>query len=846
MATTTTLLNKKKIFSGPSIYVDLSYEHSRSNANMIYKIYYKVYMADYPGSDYYNNKLQIKIYLNGSEVHTDTSGNTGTTQVKLNGNTGNKTVSNKTSGTTPLYITVKDTQNSSWVNYTSDTFNLTVDPAYPNISTFTLTSIDEQSIRVNWAADCTIDLVERELNGGSWTTVTSNANASSGSFVLSGLNAGAYEQVRIRLQRKSTNLKTTSGYKNIYTYEHPKVISANTFTIGGWSESIPGSIDPVINLYNPLGRTVTVNLKKQGTNTIIGTYTGAINGNIVNEFKDASAIQAQYESIPNDEEAEYYAQVVWGSGPNDYTSYDPSPSPKYKIAHSDAEKPDFDVSCITNIVNDLHTDIVNSNSIGIEDHNSYSLTISTHMVPKNSANRSKYIVSTYNGDIIVNYTDDNPITINDIVVKDIISIQAVDSRGNTKSVTITPDILPYSNPYYISAEVRRVDAITDKMRISVSGFLSIFDNNKIQTGKQNKITKIEFRYKKSEDQSYSNWETLTPTQYGNDIVYSGNLFVLDNYALSTSLIFDTTKQYNFEFRLSDELEDVLSVFSTTVGAALGFIWKDLANRRVGINIDHAPNNTLEVNGDFNAKEIQVYGGDIVRYNGGSGYDVNASNDWIHRSNDSSHSWCIKDHSGNVLWQYYPELGIAETKQFDASDRVSIPKNPNDGYGLTNSDGVSIIKDHNNQNVTVDATGDGLYLGFKNTTRLDILKGSWQIDANKHIISSVGCEVLWSGAYYMTATHRINLSRNISTCMNGIIIHMQGYNTSTGQPANYDHGYAFVSKQHVKNYNGGGVGIMCIGASGIAHTKYLYIYDDHIMGHNNNGGATYVVSEVIAV
>jgi len=606
----TTLYNKQAIRpgGGPNIYLDLSYDHSRSNANMIYKIYYKVYMADYPGSDYYNNRLKIEVFLNGTSVYSETGTNSGSTQVKLKGDTGNQTVTNKTSGTTPLYVKVTDTQNISYTNFTSKTFNLTVDPAYPNISTFTLTSIDEQSIRVNWAADCTIDLVERELNGGSWTTVTSSANASSGSFVLSGLNAGAYEQVRIRLQRKSTNLKTTSGYKNIYTYEHPKVISANTFTIGGWSESIPGSIDPVINLYNPLRRTVTVNLKKQGTNTIIGTYTGDINGNIVNDFKSASAIQAQYESIPNDEEAEYYAQVVWGSGPSDYTSYDPSPSPKYKIAHSDAEKPDFDASCITNIINSLHTDIVNSNAIGIEDHNSYSLTISTHMVPKNSANRSKYIVSTYNGDITVNYTDDNPITINNIVVKDIISIQAVDSRGNTKSVTITPDILPYSNPYYISAEVRRVDAITDKMRISVSGFLSIFDNNKIQTGKQNKITKIEFRYKKSGDQSYSGWETLTPTQYGNDIVYSDNLFVLDNYALSTSLIFDTTKQYNFEFRLSDELEDVLSVFSTTVGAALGFIWKDLANRRVGINIDHNPNYTLDVNGDINASTALRIGG----------------------------------------------------------------------------------------------------------------------------------------------------------------------------------------------------------------------------------------------
>ena len=48
----------------------------------------------------------------------------------------------------------------------------------------------------------------------------------------------------------------------------------------------------------------------------------------------------------------------------------------------------------------------------------------------------------------------------------------------------------------------------------------------------------------------------------------------------------------------------------------------------------------------------------------------------------------------------------------------IPKNGTAGYGLCNSDGTSIIRDHGNQNVTIDSTGAGLYLGYQNTTSVN--------------------------------------------------------------------------------------------------------------------------------
>ncbi len=61
--------------------------------------------------------------------------------------------------------------------------------------------------------------------------------------------------------------------------------------------------------------------------------------------------------------------------------------------------------------------------------------------------------------------------------------------------------------------------------------------------------------------------------------------------------------------------------------------------------------------------------------------------------------------------------------------VAIPKDGTAGYGLTNSDGSSIIRDFNNQNVTVDATGKLLYLGYQNTTGINILDGKGSINSS---------------------------------------------------------------------------------------------------------------------
>lgn len=115
----------------------IQYEKRRSGANMQYRFYYKIYISDRnknpnPYGSYQNN-LRIIFNLNGGDVLTR--------NIKSSSSgwsfeyTSDWFSVAKTTGTTPFKFTIKDTQNSSWCNYSSTTYNLTVDPAGSDLQT---------------------------------------------------------------------------------------------------------------------------------------------------------------------------------------------------------------------------------------------------------------------------------------------------------------------------------------------------------------------------------------------------------------------------------------------------------------------------------------------------------------------------------------------------------------------------------------------------------------------------------------------------------------------------------------------------------------------------------------
>lgn len=93
-------------------------------------------------------------------------------------------------------------------------------------------------------------------------------------------------------------------------------------------------------------------------------------------------------------------------------------------------------------------------------------------------------------------------------------------------------------------------------------------------------------------------------------------------------------------------------------------------------------------------------------------------------------------------------------------------------------------------------------------------------------------VLWSGGYYMTSGHTITLSESISAQHTGISLVFSEY--VDGEAKNQTFVSFFVSKKVVANHAGAGhCFTMCNSNVAYFATKYLYIKDNSITGHDNN-------------
>lgn len=123
----------------------------------------------------------------------------------------------------------------------------------------------------------------------------------------------------------------------------------------------------------------------------------------------------------------------------------------------------------------------------------------------------------------------------------------------------------------------------------------------------------------------------------------------------------------------------------------------------------------------------VYSGDYA----GFGVDRNY---YFMLGGQDSYTWIdLRRHSDGAVVNnllFYPDK--LTTHKMQTWKSICIPKNGAAGYGLCNSDDKSIIRDHNNGNITVDATGGMLYLAYQNTTNVNFFDGKVNIDSSGNI------------------------------------------------------------------------------------------------------------------
>ena len=103
----------------------------------------------------------------------------------------------------------------------------------------------------------------------------------------------------------------------------------------------------------------------------------------------------------------------------------------------------------------------------------------------------------------------------------------------------------------------------------------------------------------------------------------------------------------------------------------------------------------------------------------------------------------------------------------------------------------------------------------------------------HTVYNGGAKILWTGGYYMTAGHIISFAEPASKQPNGIVLVWSEY--VDGEAKGQTIVNNFVHKASIKAFNGAGNCFWMSTSNGAyVATKYLYIKDDGITGHANNG------------
>ena len=147
-----------------------------------------------------------------------------------------------------------------------------------------------------------------------------------------------------------------------------------------------------------------------------------------------------------------------------------------------------------------------------------------------------------------------------------------------------------------------------------------------------------------------------------------------------------------------------------------------------------------------------------------------------------------------------------------------------GYGgYSNNEGASYF-DGNNVNIR---SKNGIYITSPNAG----------LNAREYGIN----KVLWSGGYYMTEGHTINLSESVLAQPTGIVLVWSAY--ADGGVQNWGFTTTFIPKHLVQTHgSGAGAGVDCPlirQAMSRIGCKYLYIAPTQIKGHARNSEAATV-------
>lgn len=455
------------------------------------------------------------------------------------------TVAHNSDGTKTVKISANVGGNVMYGNGTA-TATLDVIPRYATVNQ-SLTSKTETTATLKWTSDTIVDYIWYSTNNGaSWAGINV-ADGTNGTYTINGLSPDTTYQVKTRVRRKDSQLTTDSAALAVSTYNYPYANSMPNFTIGS---------KLTIGLYNPLGRTVTVNIIGANNSQISNDTT---TGTSISGYAGSVVVNNLYASIPNAQSGTYRVRVTFGTQISTKTGgkYSVNPNvclPSIKtVSYADTNQTTL---ALTGNAQDI-----------IRNHSTVSY-MATGLAAQKSATVRACSV-TVNGETLPMAISGNAATALGGVIDSGQDIEATftitDSRGLTGTKTVTISMLDWYTPSAIIT-LQRQDNFYTETNVNVDAkYPSIHGNNQITI-------------------------TYNATSDAGTTV-SGSL--TDNVTSVINL--DNTYGWTIVITLEDSLGGTTS-YSVYLSRGMPIIYFDRLKSSVGINCFPKDEGSLEVNG----------------------------------------------------------------------------------------------------------------------------------------------------------------------------------------------------------------------------------------------------------
>ena len=490
------------------------------------------------GSDSgYHELHNSKLWIAGENVYSQKSG----TSIRLYSGTvvasGTKRIYHDNDGTKSFSAYGEGGVYTNAVNCTGEgTWALDTIPRYANITSFSVSKRDETSVQFNYSVDASCDWAWYSTdNGANWSNLPSNN-------IVSGLSANTGYNFKLRVRRTDSQLTTDSGTYWQSTYDYPHVTSTPNFNIGDAM---------YMDLYNPLGRTVTATMYGDD-DSVIWTGTGWT-GNRIGSNNAPSDIDNLYKSIPNKNSGTYKMRIVYSNVSNRYTV---GGTYYTKVSECSPTFTNFNYQDSNSSV----TSVTGNNQVLVKGLSTLQVIIpsANKMTTQKYATPSSYSTSCDNRNGNANYSTQD-VTINLGTISNSgskrLNVTAYDSRGNSASAYKDITVYDYAKPV-INISASRLNNFENETTLKVEG---TYTKLTINNTDKNTITGVQYRYRETGG-TWGGWTNINTT-------VSNGTFTCNDVILSL----DNSKSFEFEVKVTDNLQTNTVSTSIDIGQAIFFI-----------------------------------------------------------------------------------------------------------------------------------------------------------------------------------------------------------------------------------------------------------------------------------